>query len=101
TIARGDLSVDTLGMQLSEAKDLLQSVQEVLIDEQVRACLAEQTACPHCDRPRAHEDSKTIVIRTLFGTVRLASPRWRHCACQSQPTHVLPAGRGAARTDHA
>jgi len=28
TIERGDLSVDTLGMQLAEAKDLLQRVQE-------------------------------------------------------------------------
>ncbi len=41
TIERGgELSVDTLGLQLAEAKALLQCVQEVLIDEQVRHCLA-------------------------------------------------------------
>jgi hypothetical protein len=90
TIKRdGHLSGDTLGLQLAEAKDLLQRVQEVLIDEQVRCCLAAQMACPQCGRARAHKDTKTIVVRTLFGTVRLASPRWRHCACQSQPTRTF------------
>jgi hypothetical protein len=74
---------------LAEAKDLLQRVQEVLVDEQVRRCLAEQMACPQCGRARAHKDMKTIVVRTLFGTVRLASPRWRHCGCQSQPRRTF------------
>jgi hypothetical protein len=90
TIERdGDLSGDLLGLQLAEAKDLLQRVQEVLIDEQVCRCLAERMACPQCGRARAHKDTKTIVMRTLFGTVRLASPRWRRCACQSQPTRTF------------
>jgi hypothetical protein len=64
-------------------------VQEVLIDEQVRGYLAEQTACPQCGPCRAHKDTKTIVMRTLFGTVRLASPRWYHCACQSESTRTF------------
>jgi len=89
TIERGELSVDTLGMQLTEAKLLLQRVQEVLLDQQVRTCLAEQIACPECRRPRAHKDSKTIVLRTLFGTVRLTSPRWHHCSCEPQPTRTF------------
>ena len=39
-IDRDVLSVDTLGLQLDEAKQLLQKVQAVLIDEQVRTCVA-------------------------------------------------------------
>ena len=35
-IDRDALSVDTLGLHLGEAKHLLQNVQAVLIDEQVR-----------------------------------------------------------------
>ncbi len=90
TIERdGDLSGDTLGLQMAEAKDLLKRVQEVPIDEQVRSCLAEQIACPHCRRPRAHKDTRSIVMRTLFGTVQLQSPRWRHCSCQPQPTRTF------------
>ena len=76
-------------MQLAEAKDLLQRVQEVLIDEQVRECLAKEMACLQCRRRRAHKDTKTIVMRTVFGTVRLASPLWYHCACQSHSTRTF------------
>jgi hypothetical protein len=32
-VERGDLHIDTLGLQLAEAKDLLQRVQEVVIGE--------------------------------------------------------------------
>jgi hypothetical protein len=42
----------------------------------VRTCLAEQVACPNCGRARAHKDAHTIVLRTLFGTLHLPSPRW-------------------------
>jgi len=28
-------------------------------------------------------------LRTLFGTVRLTSPRWHHCSCQPQPTRTF------------
>ena len=89
SIERDELTVDTLGLQLAEAKLLLQRVQEVLIDEQVRSCLSQQVACPGCGRPRAHKDTKTMVMRTLFGTVRLASPRWRHCLCRPQPIRTF------------
>jgi hypothetical protein len=84
-----EVSLDTLGLQLTEAKGLLQRVQEVVIDEQARSSLAEQKACQQCGRQHPHKDTKTIVMRTLFGTVRLASPRWRQCPCQSQPTRTF------------
>ncbi len=85
----GDLRIDTLGLQLAEAKDLLQKVQQVVVDEQVRTCLAEQMACPHCGRARRHKDTDTIVVRTLFGTLHLRSPRWWHCGCQPQPSRTF------------
>jgi hypothetical protein len=88
-IDRDALSVDTLGLHLEEAKQLLQKVQSVLIGEQVRTCLARQVACPSCGRPRAHKDARTIVIRTLFGTLRLSSPRWRQCLCQPQTARTF------------
>jgi hypothetical protein len=28
-------------------------------------------------------------VRTLFGTLRLASPRWSHCPCRPRPTHTF------------
>jgi hypothetical protein len=88
-IERGDLDIDTLGLHLAEAKDLLQKVQEVVIAEQVRGCLGERVGCPKCGRARRHKDATTMVLRTLFGTLHLRSPRWWHCSCQPQPTRTF------------
>ena len=83
-LQRADLGTDTLGLQLAEAKELLARMQEVVVEEQVRACLAAKVACPRCRRPRRHKDQRTIAIRTLFGTLRLPNPRWHHCPCRPQ-----------------
>jgi len=88
-LERSDLHIATLGLHLAEAKDLLQEVQDVVITEQVRSCLAEQAACPECGRARRHKDAATIVVRTLFGTLHLRSPRWWHCSCGPQPTRTF------------
>jgi len=78
-------------------RKLMARVQEVVVDEQVQACLAAEVACPHCRRPRRHKDGGSIAVRTLFGTLRLPSPRWHHCYCRSNDrqsfsllTEVLP-----------
>ena len=88
-VERCDVRVDTLGLHLAEAKDLLQKVQEVVIAEQVHHYLDEQVACPVCGRPRRHKDATTIVVRTLFGTVHLCSPQWWHCSCRPHPNRTF------------
>jgi len=88
-IELSELAGDTLGLQLAEAKELLQRVQAVLIDEQVCVHLARQVPCPTCGRARAHKDTHPIVVRTLFGTLHLRSPRWLQCPCQSHPTRTF------------
>ncbi len=77
-LRRDALQAETLGLQLAEAKELLARVQNLVVEEQVRACLAK-VACPHCGRPRRHKDERSIALRSLFGTLRLPSPRWHHC----------------------
>ena len=84
-----EVAIDTLGLHLAEAKDLLQKVQEIVVLEQVRASLAEQVACPECGQPRRHKDVDMIVMRTLFGTLHLRSPRWWQCSCRPQPTRTF------------
>jgi hypothetical protein len=84
SVDREALAPDTLGLQRGEAMDLLSAVQGALVDEQAKAALATQVACPECGRPRRHKDCRTIVVRSLFGTLRLASPRWWHCGCRPQ-----------------
>jgi len=70
-LQRGDLGTETLGLHLAEAKELLARMQEVVVEEQVRACLAAKVACPHCGQARRHKDERSITVRSLFGTLRL------------------------------
>ena len=86
---RDDLAPDTLGLQLAEAKDLLAAVQDTVVEQQASVAIARQVACPHCGRARRHKDTRTIVVRSLFGTLRLPSPRWRHCGCLGQPARTF------------
>ncbi len=80
------LAPDSLGLKLAQAKDVLAAVQAATVDEQARTALAARSGCPHCGTARRHKGVHTIVVRTLFGTLRLASPRWHHCRCRPQPT---------------
>jgi hypothetical protein len=89
SLQRGVLTPDTLGLHLAEAKDLLGAVQQTLVEAQAQAAVTAAVPCPHCARPRRHKDTRRIVVRTLFGTLRLASPRWSHCACRPRPTHTF------------
>jgi len=100
TFDRDDLAPDTLGLQLAEAKDLLAAVQDTVVEQQASAAITKQVACPDCGRARRHKDTRTIVVRSLFGALRLASPRWWHCGCRDQPTRTFQplAGLLAERT---
>jgi len=85
-VDRDALATDTLGLHLCEAQDLLAAVQDTVVTHQVSTALSAQVACPHCGAARRHKDSRPIVMRTLFGTLRVDSPRWWHCGCQPQTT---------------
>jgi hypothetical protein len=53
-----------------------------MVSAQVDAYLAKQAACPHCGGRHRLKGRHEIVVRSLFGTLRLGSPRLRHCSCQ-------------------
>jgi hypothetical protein len=89
TLDRDDLAPDTLGLQLSEAQDLLAAVQDTLVAHQVQRAVAAQVACPHCGKARRHKDTRTIVARSLFGRLSLDSPRWWHCGCRPQASQTF------------
>jgi hypothetical protein len=74
--------LEHLGLSLAEAKALLVELQHQILTRQVAAFLAAHVPCPSCSRARGIKDRKTIVFRTLFGKLELASPRLRRCPCQ-------------------
>jgi hypothetical protein len=82
TLERGPLQPDGLGLTLAEAKDLLRGVQETMVAEQVAEFVAQPECCPDCGRQRPRKGRHEIVYRTLFGKLRLDSPRLYACSCQ-------------------
>src|SRR5271156_1255532 len=79
---RTSLASETLGLQLDEARALLHASQQAMVSAQVEAYLAKQAGCPHCGRAYRLKGRHAIVVRSLFGTLRLGSPRFLHCSCQ-------------------
>src|ERR1035437_8803313 len=99
-LKRGTLSPEELGLNLAEAKEILQSVQRSMTEHQVGDYTAERINCPCCGQRRVQKGHHPILFRTLFGkltlnslrcTTAIASQRparhsacWRNC-CRSAP----------------
>jgi len=82
TLEREGLTDETLGLTLAESKTLLAGVQEAVVAQQAAAYVTTQQTCPACGARRRCKGQHQIVVRSLFGTLRLKSPRFRRCACQ-------------------
>jgi len=89
TLTRESLGLDTVGLRLAESKELLQRIQQTVVEHQVAEHVARHASCPSCGRPQHHKDARTLVLRTLFGTLRLRHPRLYHCVCQPHPTRTF------------
>ena len=85
-LRRGPLTPEELGMNLAEAKEILQRVQQSMVTSQAADYLSGQKQCPHCSAHRNVKGRHDIVYRTLFGKLKLSSPRLHHCSCQSIPS---------------
>ncbi len=81
TIERGELSLENLGLKLTEAKDLLAAIQHAMVQEQVDAFRKQSKQCPECQMVRNSKGSYGLTFRSLFGNVIVDSPRLFHCEC--------------------
>jgi len=82
TLERETLTEATLGLTLAESKTILAGVQETMVAQQVVSDRSAQQTCPACGVRRRYKGQHQIVVRSLFGTLWLDSPRFRRCACQ-------------------
>ena len=80
-LERQDRSVADLGLKLAEGRALLGEVQSVLVSHQTAGWMAGQLTCCRCGAVLAHKDSRSIVMRTVFGKVEIPSPRLWTCNC--------------------
>lgn len=81
TFERQGFELEHIGLKLSEAKALLESLQSVVVFAQTEEALKQQRCCPECGSDRALKDYSNLIFRTLFGNVKLRSPRYKSCAC--------------------
>jgi hypothetical protein len=86
---REELRPDTVGLTLEEAKTVLERLQQRIVEQQAVEYLRTQSRCPHCEKKRYHKGAHTVRLHTLFGKLRLKSPRFYHCQCQSSTTRTF------------
>jgi hypothetical protein len=74
-VERRDCSLAQLGLTLAEGRSLLAKVQAELVSKQVEWWLSGQTHCRRCGAALSHKDSRSTVLRTVYGKVTVKSPR--------------------------
>src|ERR687885_83461 len=82
TLQKDAQRIEPLGSTLTEAQQLLTTIQQRLLHHQVETCLDGRSTCPDCGTPLKAKGSQTRTFRTLSGTFKLASPRLFHCRCR-------------------
>ena len=88
-IEREELRPETVGLTLDEAKTALERMQHRVVEQQATEYLQRQRRCPHCGNKRYQKGAHTVTLRTLFGTLKLQSPRFYHCGCQPHSTQTF------------
>lgn len=89
---RRQLAMETLGLNLRESKAMLEGVQDFLVAQQATEDLKQRRHCPDCGNRYTAKGGGKIEVKTLFGAVDVANPRWNRCSCQrSGPKTFRPA----------
>jgi hypothetical protein len=83
---------EDLGLSIAESKAMLAAVQDRIVGAQVASWAERHRCCKACGSRRRSKGSYSILFHTLYGDVRLASPRLRRCPCQKAqgPASVVP-----------
>ena len=90
-IARDGLTMASAGLALAEAHEVLSGIQHHLVTAQATAAAIAGRPCGNCGRARGRKDTRHIVLRTLFGAMRLESLRYKACPCTAVgPATVSP-----------
>ncbi|WP_338877360.1 ISKra4 family transposase (plasmid) [Spirosoma sp. SC4-14] len=80
--------VANIGLSLPESKQLLEALQAQIVQQQANCFLAQ--ALPKLPTSRVLKDYRPLTLRTLFGTVRLRSPRFTVFQLLDKPQTVSP-----------
>lgn len=84
-LERQSTCLENVGLTLAEAKQLLAALQAQMVEEQISEYLDGQRCCLQCGEIRAYRGTHELTFQTLFGNLKLKSPRWKHCGCNPNP----------------
>ena len=73
---------EDIGLSLAEGKAFLAAAQQRIVEAQIKNWTEARRCCEVCSRRRRSKGNYPIVFHTLFGDIRLASPRFRRCPCR-------------------
>jgi len=85
-LCRGDLLPESMGLTLAEGKGILANMQAVMVRRQAEEYVNRQRRCPDCGKWRSNKGQHEIVWRSLFGKIRIHSPRLYKCTCKPRKT---------------
>ena len=80
TLEKSGRPMEGIGISLAESKDVLRHLQQALVQDQVGRYLERTKRCA-CGAALKTKGHHSVVYRTLFGNIRLRSPRRRRCPC--------------------
>jgi len=63
------------------------NLEETMVKHQTSEYIEQQRNCPQCGKVRTQKGQHEIVFRSLFGKLKLQSPRLYTCSCQPQSQH--------------
>ena len=86
TLHKNHQRIEHLGLTLAESKQLLSTLQRHLLQQQVDTFLDARSTCPDCGTPLKLKAHGSRALRTLFGTLKVYSPRLEHCDCTRRKT---------------
>ena len=86
SLQRTELKMETLGLTLAEGKTILCEIQRVVVERQVGECLEPYRHCSACGQPQHGKGQHDLPMRTVFGKMKIPSPRIVYCDCQPHET---------------
>src|SRR5215510_8243425 len=86
TLTKNNQRIEHLGLTLAESKQLLSTLQQRLLQQQISSFLDTHSTCLDCDTPLKLKAHGSRSFRTLFGTFKFQSPRFEHCDCKRHKT---------------
>jgi hypothetical protein len=86
TLNKNNQRIEHLGLTLAEAKQLLSTLQQRLLQHQIDTFLDTCSTCSDCGALLKVKAHASRTFRTLFGTCKLYSPRLEHCDCTGRMT---------------